>query len=62
MESKGMKKASLTLIVFAIGVLAVVIAVGIFYSGGINSNSSPTPTPTVTPIPTTESKENLVRL
>lgn len=53
MESKGMNKASLTLIVVAIGVLAVAIAVGVFFfSSGINSDSSPSPAPAVTPIPT----------
>ena len=49
MESKGMNKASVTLIVLAIGVLAVAIAVGTIF---LNSNSSPTPTPTITPTPT----------
>jgi hypothetical protein len=51
-EIKGMRKASVSLIVITICVLAVAVAVGIFYLGGINSNSSPTPTPPVTPIPT----------
>ena len=52
MESERMRKASLALIVL-IGVLAVAVAVGIFwYSGGINSNSSPTPAQFATPMPT----------
>lgn len=46
-----MRKASLLLIVVTIAVLAVVIAVGVLYSGGINSNSLPSPSPVATPIP-----------
>jgi hypothetical protein len=51
-----MRKESLLLTVFTIGVLAIAIVIGTFlYSRGINSNSSSTPTPTPTPtvIPTT---------
>ena len=51
-----MLKASLPLIVIAIGVLAVTILVGIFFNSVcVNSNSSSTPTPTPTPtvMPTT---------
>lgn len=48
-----MNKANLTLIVLAIGILAVAIAVGVFfYSGGLNSDSSPRPTPIATPTQT----------
>jgi hypothetical protein len=45
-----MSKTSLGLI--AIGVLAIAIAVGIIYLGGINSNSSPNVTQAITPAPT----------
>lgn len=46
-----MRKASLLLIVISIGVLAVTLAVGLFFLGGVNSNSSPTPTLVATPTP-----------
>lgn len=43
-----MRKAKLPLIVFAIGVLAVALTVGVFYLGSMNNDSSPTPTLAVT--------------
>lgn len=46
-----MHKGSSALIVM-VGVLAVAVAVGIFYLGGTSSSSSPSPTPVTTPIPT----------
>jgi hypothetical protein len=47
-----MRKASLPLIVIAIGVLAAVLAAGIFCWGDLSSNSSLTPSPVAMPIPT----------
>jgi hypothetical protein len=45
-----MRKESLLLTIFMIGVLAVTILVGIFFnSTGVNSNSSSTPIPTIMP-------------